>query len=214
MPTELSVTIPSGDVTLEGALAAASLGAPAVVICHPHPDYGGSMENNVVYAVRDVAISLGLTVLRFNFRGVGDSGGRSTGELLDARDVGAAVDFIAGGEAKPKTIYLVGYSYGAWVGLFHAVSDARIAGWVGISPPTGLLDFSYLVESPVPKLIVTGDADYFVSMDDLKKIYNRLAKPKRFATIKGADHFYWGHEKLLKKEVETFFREATARAPA
>ncbi len=211
MPTELSVTIPSGDVTLEGALAAALPGAPAVVICHPHPDYGGSMENNVVYAVRDTAISLGLAVLRFNFRGVGDSGGHSTGELMDARDVGAAVDFIASHkDLTPKAIYLVGYSYGAWVGIFHAVSDERISAWAAISPPTGLLDFSYLVGSPVPKLIVTGDADYFVSMEELKKIYDRLAEPKRFATIKGADHFYWGHENLLKKEVGSFLREATA----
>ncbi len=210
MPTETPVTFPSGDVTLEGRLSVPNPAAPAVVICHPHPAYGGSMENNVVYAVRDAATGLGLTALIFNFRGVGRSGGSSTGELTDARDVGAATDFIAAKpDLSPAAIYLIGYSYGAWVGIFHAVSDARIAAWVAISPPTGMFDFSYLKASPVPKLIVCGDADDFVSMDELDRVYDRLAEPKRRTTIHGADHFYWGHERSLAEEVGEFLKETT-----
>ena len=208
MPTVTPVTFPSGDAALEGRLSVSTPEAPAVVICHPHPAYGGSMENNVVYAVRDAMTHLGLTALLFNFRGVGRSGGSSTGELTDARDVAAAVDFIATKpDLKPAAIYLVGYSYGAWVGIFHAVSDARIAAWAAISPPTGMFDFSYLASSPVPKLTVCGDADDFVAMDELKRIYDRLAEPKKFASIRGADHFYWGQESSVKKEVEYFFKE-------
>ena len=206
MPTETPVTFPSGDVTIEGRLTVPKPGAPAVVICHPHPSYGGSMDNNVVYAVRDAVAGLGLTALVFNFRGVGASGGASTGELIDARDVGAAVDFVANHpDIKPPAVYLVGYSYGAWVGLFHALADARIGAWAAISPPTGMFDFSYLVASPVPKLIVCGDSDYFVAMDELQGIYNRLTEPKRFVTVKGADHFYWGQESVIKDEIVDFF---------
>ncbi len=211
MPTENPVTFPSGDFTLEGRLTVSSPEAPAVVICHPHPAYGGSMENNVVYAVRDAVTGLGLTALIFNFRGVGRSAGSSTGELTDARDAGAAVDFIANGAAvKPSAVYLIGYSYGAWVGIYHAVSDTRIGAWAAVSPPTGMFDFSFLAASPVPKLIVTGDADDFVAMDELKRIYDRLTEPKKFATVRGADHFYWGQESLLIKEVEYFFKEILA----
>jgi hypothetical protein len=210
MPTGTPVTFPSGDVTIEGRLSVTTPEASAVIICHPHPAYGGSMENNVVYAVRDAVTGLGLTALIFNFRGVGRSGGSSTGELTDARDVGAAVDFLATKpDLKPKSIYLVGYSYGAWVGIFHAVSDARVAAWVGISPPTVMFDFSYLTTSPVPKLIVCGDADDFVAMDELERIYDRLPEPKRFTTIHGADHFYWGQEIALAGEVEEFLKETT-----
>jgi alpha/beta superfamily hydrolase len=208
MPTETPVTFPSGDATLEGRLTVRTPGAAAVVICHPHPGYGGSMENNVVYAVRDAVTGLGLTALIFNFRGVGKSTGSSTGELTDARDVRAAVDFIAArSDLKPEAIYLVGYSYGAWVGIYHAISDARVKAWVAISPPTGMFDFSFFAESPVPKLIVCGNADDFVATDELKRIYERLAEPKRLATIKGADHFYWGQESAVTKEVEYFFKE-------
>jgi uncharacterized protein len=208
MSPETSVSFPSGDVTLEGRLFVADPNAPAVVICHPHPSYGGSMDNNVVFAVRDAVTSVGLTALLFNFRGVGKSGGSSAGDLADARDVGAAVDFVAGKpDLGPKAIYLVGYSYGAWVGIYHAVSDARIGAWVGISPPTGMFDFSYLTDSSVPKLIVAGDTDDFVADDELKRIYDRLAEPKHFVSIHGADHFYWGQEPDLKKELEYFFTE-------
>lgn len=208
MSPETPVTFPSGDVTLEGRLSVTDPEAAAVVICHPHPSYGGSMDNNVVYAVRDAVTSVGLTSLLFNFRGVGRSGGNSTGELTDSRDVGAAVDFVAAKPGlKPKAIYLVGYSYGAWVGLFYAVSDARIGAWVGISPPTGMFDFSYLTDSPVPKLIITGDMDDFVAEDSLKQMYDRLSEPKRFISVHAADHFYWGHESVVKKEVEYFFTD-------
>ncbi len=208
MTTETPVTIPSGDVTLEGRLSVPKPGAPAVVICHPHPEYGGSMDNNVVYAVRDTAAGLGLTTLIFNFRGVGESGGRSTGELMDARDVGAAVDFVLGlPDPKPSSVFLVGYSYGAWVGVFHALADSRIAAWAAISPPTAMFDFSYLAGSTVPKLFVCGDSDYFISMDQLREIYDRLPEPKRLVTVRGADHFYWGKESAVKKEVEAFLSE-------
>lgn len=208
MPAETPVTFPSGEVSLEGRLSVASAGAPAVVVCHPHPSYGGSMDNNVVFAVRDAVAKVGLTSLLFNFRGVGRSGGRATGDLADAKDVGAAVDFVATGSGlKPKAIYLVGYSYGAWVGIYHAVSDARIAAWAGISPPTGMFDFSYLTESPVPKLIIAGDMDDFVAGPELKRIYDRLAEPKHFVNVHGADHFYWGHESAVKKEIEYFFAD-------
>jgi alpha/beta superfamily hydrolase len=128
--------------------------------------------------------------------------------------VGAAVDYVATKpDLKPAAIYLVGYSYGAWVGLFHAVGDGRIGAWAAVSPPTGMLDFSYLVDSAVPKLFVTGDSDYFVAMDELKRVYDRLPGPKRLVTIRGADHFYWGMERALAAEVEAFLRGLPPKKP-
>lgn len=194
--TEEMITIPSGEVTLTGGLTRAAGGAdttPVVIICHPHPHYGGSMYNNVVDGVLADVVAKGFSALRFNFRGIGGSGGRSTGTLEDGRDVGAAVDFVSKlGGFDP--IYLVGYSYGAWVGLHHAMSDSRISAWAAVSPPVSMFDFSYLEEAKVPKLFVAGDRDDFLNIDDLKRLVERLDEPKELVVIPGADHFYGGYE--------------------
>jgi alpha/beta superfamily hydrolase len=211
MAGEKIIRFPSEEVALVGGLTVTDPSAPSVVICHPHPDYGGSMENNVVYAVRDAVVSLGFSALRFNFRGVGGSGGLSAGTLIDVRDVRAAVDFIEKTEEiTSPAVYLVGYSYGAWVGLSHAVTDERIAGWVGISPPTTLFDFSFLIGSPAPKLIVCGDVDSFLSLPDVTSLFEQLPEPKEFVVIPGADHFYWGFEEALARMVGTFFQKINA----
>jgi uncharacterized protein len=194
--TEEMITFPSGDVTLTGGLtrsAGVSGATPLVIICHPHPQYGGSMYNNVVEGVMADIIPRGFSTLRFNFRGIGGSGGLSTGTLEDGRDVGAAVDFVS--SLKDFTpIYLVGYSYGAWVGLYHAMSDERISAWAAVSPPVSMFDFSYLASTPVPKFFVAGDRDDFLNLGDLKSLVEKLDDPKELVVIPGADHFYGGYE--------------------
>ena len=201
---EERVEIPSDDVILVGGYTPSDAATAGVVICPPHPFYGGTMENNVVFAVRDALVSIGFSTLRFNFRGVGGSGGRSTGELLDGRDVGAAIDFLEGKSGKGAPLFLVGYSYGAWVGLFHAISDERVDGWIAISPPTTMFDFSYLSFASGPKLFIAGDADFLCEAYAIREMASRLTDPKKVVVIPGADHFFWGHENYLIKEVQDF----------
>lgn len=205
MVAEEIVRFPSGEVTLVGGLSVSGKKSPGVVICHPHPEYGGSMHNNVVEAVMGALLPLGYSTLRFNFRGVGGSGGYSEGTLTDSRDVGAALDFVQDRDDFDP-MYLVGYSYGAWVGLFHAVSDTRVKGWAGISPPVNMFDFSFLEKGTGQKLIAAGDRDLFCDFAALNEIFERIGEPKKFVTISGADHFYVGYEGDLALKVSEFFR--------
>ncbi len=209
--TEEMITFPSGDVMLTGGLtrsAGVSGTAPTVIICHPHPQYGGSMYNNVVEGVMADIIPKGFSTLRFNFRGIGGSGGSSTGTLEDGRDVGAAVDYVSSLKDFVP-IYLVGYSYGAWVGLYHAMSDSRIAAWAAVSPPVSMFDFSYLEDVKVPKFFVAGDRDDFLNLDDLKKLVEKVDDPKELVVIPGADHFYGGYEAQMGSLVGGFLGNLT-----
>jgi alpha/beta superfamily hydrolase len=204
MCAEETVRFPSEDVTLVGGLTSSGKKSPGVVICHPHPEYGGSMHNNVVQAVMGAVLPLGYSTLRFNFRGVGGSGGYSEGTLTDSRDVAAALDFVQNKEDFDP-VYLVGYSYGAWVGLFHTISDSRIKGWAGISPPVNMFDFSFLEKGTGEKLIAAGDRDMFCDLGALKEVFDKIGEPKKLATISGADHFYVGYEMDLAGKVSEFF---------
>jgi len=203
---EQFVTIPSGDVMLEGALTITGDSAPVVIACHPHPHYGGSMYNNVVEALRDELSSRGFPVLRFNFRGVGKSGGASVGGLDDYRDVSAAAKFLKRHEStKDSPLLMAGYSYGAWVGIRHALDDRDIIAWAAVSPPVSMFDFSYLTDPGVPVCFVSGDRDDFCDLTSLRRLVEELPGQKRLEVVPGADHFYMGYEREMAELVGSFF---------
>jgi len=205
---EQFVTIPSGDVTLEGALTTIGDSKPVVIACHPHPHYGGSMHNNVVEALRDELSSRGFSVLRFNFRGVGKSGGTSIGGLDDYRDVSAAAKFLKHHESTmSRPLLMAGYSYGAWVGIRHALDDRDIMAWAAISPPVSFFDFSHLTDPGVPVCFVSGDRDDFCDLGSLRRLVEGLPGQKRLDVVPGADHFYMGYEGQMAELVGTFFSD-------
>lgn len=196
-----------GSIKLEGALISAKGDSPStcVLVCHPHPQYGGNMDNNVVVGVTSALSKRGFTTLRFNLRGVGRSGGSHGGGIEEVKDVKAAVDFLDG-EDKVKTdgIFLAGYSFGSMVGLPVAVEDDRIKGWVGISPPIAMYDFSYLEKSQKPKLILHGDSDFACPTKEMESLYETLKEPKSINIIPGADHFLWGKEEVIATHILNF----------
>ncbi|MBN1880926.1 MAG: alpha/beta fold hydrolase [Deltaproteobacteria bacterium] len=205
---EQFVSIPSGDVTLEGALTITGNAAPVVIACHPHPHYGGSMYNNVVEALRDELSSRGFSVLRFNFRGIGKSGGASIGGLDDYRDVSAAARFLKHHEStKGRPLLMAGYSYGAWVGIRHALDDRDILAWAAVSPPVSMFDFSYLTDPGVPVCFVSGDRDDFCDLESLRNMFEELLGQKRLEVVPGADHFYMGYEGQMARLVGQFFSD-------
>ena len=128
-------------------------GSPGVVVCHPHPQFGGSMDNNVVYGVERAAIEAGFSTLRFNFRGVGRSMGRFDNGIGEREDVRRAVDRLAE-EDGIGGIIVVGYSFGAVAGLPAAIEHPKVVAMAGISPPTVMADFSYLADCEKPKLVI------------------------------------------------------------
>jgi alpha/beta superfamily hydrolase len=205
---EQLVTIPSGDVTLEGALTLTGETAPVAIVCHPHPHYGGSMYNNVVEALRDELSARGFSVLRFNFQGVGKSGGASLGGIDDSRDVTAAAAFLTQHEITAgRPLIMAGYSYGAWVGIRHAIDDRDILAWAAVSPPVSFFDFSYLTDPGVPVFFVSGDRDDFCDLSSLKRLVEGLPNRGRIEVVPGADHFYMGYEGRMAGVVGEFFTE-------
>jgi len=160
---------------LEAILWSPSEGAArmAAVVCHPHPLFGGTMHNKVVYQAAKALDALGLPVLRFNFRGAGMSEGKHDRGEGERGDVRAALDFLAA-EYPAIPLLLAGFSFGCWVGLRAGCEDARVTSLIGLGAPVNNADFSYLKECGKPKLFVHGRKDQFGDAEKLRSLVNSL----------------------------------------
>lgn len=198
-----------GGPTLEGVLYVPG-GAgkhPGVVMCHPHPLYGGSMFNNVVYAVCDALAERQIASLKFNFRGVGDSQGQHGNGLGEQEDVLGALRFLAEHPHIDATrIGLAGYSFGARVCVAAAERDARVRALATVSLPTrNLVGQGILSSFDHPKLFIVGDQDSVVAAPDLQRFVQGLPVPKELVEVPGADHFWAGFEGAVGPVVAGFF---------
>lgn len=199
--------IPAGDGKLQ-----ANLHEPEgelqgkVIVCHPHPVYGGTMDNRIVYRAAKSAARAGFAALRFNFRGVGESSGQYDHGLGEQEDVAAAIDWID--EKYPdKPCAVIGYSFGAWVGLQVGSGDPRIGAMVGIGLPLDLYSFDYLVDYSHPTLYIVGTRDEFCSRENLDDLQVRLPPSSKVERIRDADHFFSEQIEELELTIENFFRE-------
>ncbi|PYM91028.1 MAG: alpha/beta hydrolase [Candidatus Rokuibacteriota bacterium] len=180
----------SRELTLEARLSAPPSPGGGIVICHPHPLYGGDMDNPVVVRVQEVCAELGIATLRFNFRGVGGSTGSHAGGIGEQEDAVAALDALAktvGG----RPLALAGYSFGARISALVGCRDPRVAGMVLIAPPLAMYDFGCLEGRRVPTLMVAGTADSYCPVDDFRKLEARFPWVETVA-VEGADHFFFG----------------------
>ena len=197
------ITFQSGELTLEGCLQMAqSVPAPGIVVCHPHPLYGGDMRNNVVETLCQAAVGAGACALRFNFRGVGGSEGthdHGRGEVDDAR---AALDYLRGlPEVDPHRLVLAGYSFGAAVAL--AAADDQLRGLIAVSCPT--TDSSGSSARPsCPVLFVSGDRDEYSHPDQLQRLAREIGPQAEVVIHAGVDHFWWGSDDRLSQTVAGF----------
>jgi len=187
------VRFASGELTLVGVLhRPQGSGLPAVAVCHPHPLYGGDMENNVVLALCNALTGGGMMALRFNFRGVGGSGGSHGGGVGEREDARAALDFLAGlAEVDSGRLGLAGYSFGALVAL--TAGDERVRAVAAVSPPAGGLDAGR-VQPDIPTLLISGDRDDISPSVRLPELAAALGSRCETRPVAGADHFWWGHE--------------------
>ena len=206
---EEKVLIPSNGVQLEGLLSIqeASSFRGGVVLCHPHPQYGGDMDHPVVTTAAEAAFEEGFSTLRFNFRGVGESGG-SYGEGIGERvDVKAVADYLYSRLKDNRfPLILVGYSFGAWVGFPVAVEDERFEGVVAIAPPLEIFDFGFLKGYKKRKLFIVGNRDLFCPASRLEEWYRQLEEPKSLSVIPGADHFFLFHTRFLIQPLREFLK--------
>lgn len=202
------VSFPSGGLVLEGILAMpeATERLPAVIVCHPHPLYGGSMDNNVVSGVCEALTQAGLISFKFNFRGVDGSQGEFSHGIGEGNDVKAAISFISTvKEVDSQRIGIAGYSAGAGFALPVGFKDARIKALAAISPPLSMFDFDFLKSCPKPNLLISGSKDDLIPADHFLQFCQKLNEPKECKIIEEADHFWWGYESRLADEVATFF---------
>jgi alpha/beta superfamily hydrolase len=178
---------------------------PAAVICHPHSLYGGSMDISLVVSIAQTLADRGIIAFRFNFRGVGQSEGKYGEGVGEQNDVAGAVDFLLREESvDAERLYLVGYSFGTWVGLHHAEHDPRICAVVAIGLPLWQLEETLLSGYTWPKLFIAGENDSICPPDTLRRFVEGLPPPKEVRVLREADHFLAGREKEVAEAVADF----------
>lgn len=206
---EEKVFIPSTGIQLEGLLSiqGASPFRGGVILCHPHPQYGGDMDHPVIMTAVEAAFQEGFSTLRFNFRGVGESEG-SYGEGIGEReDVKAVSDYLCLRlKNNHSPLILVGYSFGAWAGFPIAIEDERFKGMVAVAPPLEIYSFGFLKGCRKKKLFIAGNRDLFCPPAVLEEWYQGLEEPKSLAIIPGADHFFQFHTRYLIEPLREFFK--------
>jgi alpha/beta superfamily hydrolase len=165
--------------------------ARAALVCHPHPLFGGTMHNKVVFQTAKALHSYGYPVLRFNFRGAGQSVGEHDKGRGEADDVRAAIDYLA--EEFPELpIVLAGFSFGSVVGLKVGCADARVQELIGLGIPVNDSDLSFLKNCAKPKLIIQGGNDQYGSKDRVEHLFQDIPEPKKLVFVPEADHFFTG----------------------
>lgn len=168
--------------------------APLAVVLHPHPEHGGTMNNKLTYYMFQTFVDRGFSVLRFNFRGVGNSQGvydKGEGELSDAA---AALDWMQDLNKNAPYVWVAGFSFGAWIGMQLLMRRPEIAGFISVAPPSNMYDFSFLAPCPTSGLILQGDKDNVVPHQYSEKLAERLRAQKGieidYRLVEGATHFF------------------------
>ena len=185
--------------------------SPIVLILHPDPSRGGSMNTKIIFRLYKQFINNGFSTIRFNFRGVGKSEGLfddGEGELSDAASV---LDWLQQYNTNSKIVWVAGFSFGAWVAMQLLMRRPEINGFISVSPPANIRDFSFLAPCPSSGLIIHGDKDNIASFDSSKILSEKLQKQKKvdiqFKIIKGADHFYENYSDQFSSIIDNYIKE-------
>lgn len=186
--------------------------APIALILHPHPQFGGTMNNRVVYNLHYCFYKMGFNVMRFNFRGVGRSQGefdQGVGELSDAA---AALDYLQMHNPNTKHCWVVGFSFGAWIGMQLLMRRPEISGFISVSPPANMYDFSFLAPCPSSGLIINGSSDRVAPPEEILSLVEKLHEQKGITItqeiVDGADHFFQNsHMETLLSTVDKYVKK-------
>ena len=182
----------------------------AALVCHPHPLFGGTLHNKVVFHTMKALNSFGFPVLRFNFRGTGLSHGEHDSGQGELDDVRAALDWLEGEFHLP--MIFAGFSFGAAVGLRAACPDSRVNAVIGVGTPilpvdNRVYDLDFLQSCAKPKLFVSGENDEYGPRERLERFVNSVPEPKKLVIIENADHFFEGRLRELREAIETWLPE-------
>lgn len=211
MQKERPVSFQAEALTLEGWIAAPEHAETAAVICHPHPQYGGDMDNPVVTGAAAHLQRAGIATLRFNFRGTGNSEGSYANGVGEADDARAAVALLQD-VTHATRIVLAGYSFGAMVALKAGYDHVDVAQLIAIAPPLPMMDASFLRSCTKPMLFMLGDRDQYCPYSRLEQFAATLTGPAQLHRLSGEDHFLAGADDEIGRTIVQFVRSGAASA--
>jgi uncharacterized protein len=203
------IIFPGTDGRLEGRFQPGTRPrAPLALILHPHPQGGGTMNNRIVQALYNSFAKRGFATMRFNFRGVGRSQGvfdNGIGELSDAT---AALDWMQQTNPEAQTVWVAGFSFGAWIGMQLLMRRPEIKGFISIAPPANMYDFGFLAPCPSSGLIVQGLSDEVVTAAAVQKLVDKLKTQRHIVidheVIPDANHFFENEMEELMGYVDAY----------
>jgi len=177
---------------LQALYQAGEAGKPAIVVCHPHPLYGGTMRNKVVYWIARAFEDQGCSVLRFNFRGVEQSEGEWDEGMGESDDALTALDYLQS-QHPDSPLWLAGFSFGTYAGLKAAKRDSRVERMFAIAPAVNLWSFDFMHGETRPLTVISGTADEIVPFEQVQTWIKTMPKHVNFHAIAGAGHFFPNH---------------------
>ena len=188
--------------------------APVALVLQPHPQYGGTMNNKIVFDIFQTFLKNGFSVCRINFRGVGKSDGKfdnGQGELTDAA---ATLDWIERDNADHSQCWISGFSFGSLIGMQLLMRRPEINRFITVSPQPNVYDFSFLSPCPTSGLMVYGKNDELVPLDYINSLNKRLSAQKGikidFQEIEGANHFFSNREQELSFVLDKYIKKETS----
>jgi alpha/beta superfamily hydrolase len=193
--------------------------APIAVVLHPHPQFGGTMNNQIVYQLYYLFVERGMSVLRFNFRGVGRSQGsfdHGQGELSDAA---SALDWVQSINPDARTCWIAGVSFGSWIGMQLLMRRPEVEGFISVAAMANIYDFSFLAPCPSSGLFVHGERDSVTPVTAVQGLVEKLKTQKGIIieqkVIPGANHFFEGKiDELIGTVGDYLDRRLAAKAAA
>jgi len=191
--------------------------APIVLVLHPHPLQGGTMNNKVVYSLHHTFVRQGFSAMRLNFRGVGRSQGRFDNGVGELADAASALDWVQNYNPNAAACWIAGFSFGAWIGMQLLMRRPEIDGFISVAPPANSYDFSFLAPCPSSGLIVHGSKDTIVPEASVAKLAHKLSSQRNikvsYRKIETADHFFNDQLEDLCDIVGTYLDETKIERP-
>jgi len=191
--------------------------APIALILHPHPKFGGTMNNPVTHALHYAFRDLGFTAMRFNFRGVGRSQGEFDQGIGELSDAASALDYLQAQNQNARACWVAGFSFGAWISMQLLMRRPEITSFVSVSPPANQYDFTFLAPCPSSGLVIHGGDDKVVPEASVAKLIAKLTNQRDiiidYRIVPGTDHFFHNRQDDLTTHLEDHLAKAMGQSP-
>jgi len=190
------------------------ISAPIALVLHPHPQYGGTMNNKIVFEIFKTFLNNGFSVFRINFRGVNKSDGKFDNGQGELSDAAAALDWIEKGNIDHSQCWIAGFSFGSLIAMQLLMRRPEINRFIAVSPQPNIYDFSFLSPCPASGLMVYGKNDELVPLDGFNSLNKRLSIQSgikvNFEEIEGANHFFSKKKKELSLVLDKYIKKESA----